>query len=113
MDKPTCIDCGQVHGDAKAGAEAARAAWVEGRAKAAHRRARVLAHPDIAKALTEPPLRYSSPEMWEGHVPPAWIPTKSGWKPNRTATRSALISICERVVARESETAADTNGDAA
>jgi hypothetical protein len=34
------------------------------------RRARVLAHPDLARRLTDPPLRLSDPSRWSGWIPP-------------------------------------------
>ncbi len=43
----------------------------EARAAAAERRRRVLAHPDLAQRLTERPLGFMRPEMWNGYVPPA------------------------------------------
>lgn len=36
----------------------------------AARRARVLAHEDLAQRLTEPPLRLSHPTKWSGWIPP-------------------------------------------
>ncbi len=43
----------------------------EARAAAAERRRRVLAHPDLAQRLTERPLGFPRPEMWNGYIPPA------------------------------------------
>ena len=34
------------------------------------RRERVLAHPDLAEALTRPPLDFPEPGMWNGYIPP-------------------------------------------
>lgn len=104
-----CNDCRGYHGDHVAGMAALRAAEREGIARAAHRRTRVLAYPDIAARLTQPPLRFTVPEMWEGHVPPAWLPTKEGWKPNTSPARTALIDICKAVAEREEQ----QEGDAA
>jgi hypothetical protein len=72
----------------------------EERAKARSRRGRVLAHPDIAKRLTEPPMRYPTPEMWTGYIPPARCGED---KPNRSPIRRQLLDTCQAVVDRERE----------
>lgn len=41
------------------------------------RRARVLAHPDLAQRLTDPPLRLRSPERWSGWIPLRELPQES------------------------------------
>lgn len=63
------------------------------------RRARVLAHPDIAAALTRRPLSYAKPEDWNGYVPP------STWRERRNDSpqRVALIELCNAVAEREQE----------
>lgn len=38
------------------------------------RRDRVLAHPDLAKRLTEPPLGFPDPTDWSGWIPPQTVP---------------------------------------
>ena len=38
------------------------------------RRDRVLAYPDLAKRLTEPPLGFADPTDWTGWIPPATEP---------------------------------------
>ncbi len=43
----------------------------EARRAADERRRRVLAHSDLAQRLTQQPLNFSSPEKWNGYVPPA------------------------------------------
>lgn len=67
------------------------------------RRARVLAHPDIAKRLCDFPLRASTPEMWTGFVPPAEVPTVNGWKRNESPIRRQIIAILKAVEAAENE----------
>lgn len=53
------------------------------------RRELVLRHPEIATRLTQPPLRYSRPEVWNGWVPPfMW-----GEQINNSPRRAALIVI--------------------
>jgi hypothetical protein len=37
------------------------------------RRASVLAHPDLAARLTQPPLNYARPDQWNGYIPPATV----------------------------------------
>lgn len=53
----------------------------------AERRARVLAHPDVAIMLTWPPLSFPSPELWTGYVPPAWGPWGSAVRRQRQGRR--------------------------
>jgi hypothetical protein len=80
----------------------------------AERRARVLAHPDIAKRLTEHPLNYSAPEVWSGFIPPAEIGCclrcGSRDKRNPSPQRRALVAICQAVIDRENQL--DVSGDA-
>lgn len=45
-------------------------AIAERKRESAARRARVLAHPDLAQQLTEPPLRLTNPLCWNRFVPP-------------------------------------------
>lgn len=52
-----------------------RSVWLRRVAAETHRRtqarrARVLAHPDLAARLCEPPLSYARPDQWNGYVPP-------------------------------------------
>ena len=63
-------------------------------------RDRVLRHPDIAKRLCDPPLRYSRPEVWNGYVPP------DTWRErhNDSPQRVALLAIITAAV--EADTAA-------
>jgi hypothetical protein len=41
------------------------------------RRARVLAHPDLAERLTEPPLGLRDPVQWSGWIPPRTMPEQA------------------------------------
>lgn len=43
----------------------------EAQRAAAHRRGLVLRYPDLAAKLTERPLRFTTPEHWNGFIPPA------------------------------------------
>lgn len=62
-------------------------------------RARVLRHPEIAKRLCDPPLRYSHPEAWSGYVPPE---TWQG-KTNNHPARAALLGIITAAVEADKE----------
>lgn len=70
------------------------------REKCAERRARVLAHPDIAKRLTHPPMRYPSPEYWTGYIPG---PKRGDDQPNNSPIRRQLLAIVQAVYEREQE----------
>lgn len=74
--------------------------------KAKERRRRVLAHPDLAKRLCEPPYNLAAPEMWTGFVPPAEVPVATYWRPNNSPIRRQLIDILNAVAER------DQGGDA-
>lgn len=67
------------------------------------RRARVLAHPDIADLLTKPPLKFARPEQWTGYIAPAVIESGRGTVTNTSPRRAALIAICQAVAERERE----------
>lgn len=84
------------------------------------RRDRVLAHPDLAKRLTQPPLSLSQPTKWSGWIPPRLLAedacthcNSSGgdrrcrdWphraRFNDSATRRQLVDIASEAMARES-----------
>lgn len=42
--------------------------------QSALRRESVLKYPDLARALTEPPLGFRRPEEWNGYIPPGAMP---------------------------------------
>ena len=63
-------------------------------------RARVLRHPHIAARLTQPPLGYSRPEVWNGYVPPE---TWQG-RHNNAPQRAALLEIITDAVKADEET---------
>ncbi len=72
----------------------------EARSEAASRRKRVLAHPDLAKLLTERPLGFQRPEQWNGYVPPAtgfWgRVSRPGELPAEVPNNSpAYLALCE------------------
>lgn len=67
------------------------------------RRARVLSHPDIARMLTQFPLRLTNPDKWTGFIPPQEIPTLSGWKRNTSPIRAQLVAIMNAVDERENQ----------
>lgn len=78
----------------------------EARKRCRARRARVLAHPQIAAKLTQPPLRYRDPSFWTGYIPPKIIEGPSGPIENRSPERRALIEICNEVIEAERQAAA-------
>lgn len=72
----------------------------EERAKCQERRARVLAHPDIAAELLKPPFSASNPLFWSGYIPPAYHQGHH----NDSPIRKQLIAICNMVAEREGDT---------
>lgn len=61
------------------------------------RRLRVLAQPDIARRLTQPPLAWTRPENWNGYIPPGtW-----GERLNDAPERAALLAILADVIEAE------------
>lgn len=71
----------------------------EALARSKDRRARVLAHPDLAGTLTKPPLDYARADQWTGYVPPA---TWSG-SMNDSPRRTALVMVCAEALKREGQ----------
>lgn len=63
-------DGDDVGGGRAAVVKAWRSAGARSRQASIERRARVLAHPDLARRLTEPPLALSEPGRWSGWIPP-------------------------------------------
>ncbi|MFB7736231.1 hypothetical protein ACFC08_17960 [Streptomyces sp. NPDC056112] len=62
----------------------------EAQRTAAHRRGLVLRYPDLAAKLTEPPIGHSSPEKWNGYIPPA---TDCTGAMNTARCRPALLAL--------------------
>jgi hypothetical protein len=62
----------------------------EARRAAAHRRGLVLRYPDLAVKLTEHPVNHSSPEKWNGYIPPA---TDCTGAMNTARCRPALLAL--------------------
>lgn len=76
-------------------------------AENARRRAAVLAHPDLAARLTEPPLRFTAPERWTGYIPPAtWGGSRLHDQPNPAPERRALLALVAEAEARTARRAA-------
>jgi hypothetical protein len=78
-------------------------AIAEEREQCSNRRARVLAHPDIAQRLTDRPMSYARPDQWTGYIPPYLV---SGEKVNSSPIRHQLVAICVAVNQREKDIAA-------
>lgn len=69
------------------------------RAECARRRSLVLRYPDLAAKLTEPPLRFTTPEHWNGYIPPAtWNQAL-----NPTPGRAVLLALVEEAEKRQSQ----------
>lgn len=62
----------------------------EAQRNAAHRRGLVLRYPDLAAKLAEPPVGFSSPEKWNGYIPPA---TDCTGAMNTARCRPALLAL--------------------
>jgi hypothetical protein len=69
----------------------------QARHAATYRRALVLRHRDLADALTQPPIGFSSPEKWNGYIPPA---TDCTGAMNTAACRPALLALVAEAEAR-------------
>jgi hypothetical protein len=97
--------------------------WQEARARSKQessaRQARVLAHPDLARRLTDPPLKLSDPGRWSGWIPPKTLaeeackscdggdprPACRGWphrsRLNDSPVRRQLVEIAAEAMRRE------------
>lgn len=76
-----------------------RKAAADERAECAARRARVLAYVDLRARLTQAPLFFSTPDMWNGRLPPAM----HGDQMNTSPRRRALVEISAEALRRERE----------
>lgn len=54
------------------------------------RKRRVLAHPDLAEQLTQPPVKFDRPECWTGYLAPERLPDG---QPNRSPIRAQLAAL--------------------
>lgn len=79
----------------------------EAHQKAANRKARVKAHPDLAERLCAS-LGYVRFDQWNGYVPPKWMADRrpGGWESdtfevNDSPIRAELIAILNEVAQRE------------
>lgn len=79
----------------------------EAKRAAAHRRALVLRHPDLAAQLTQPPIKFSRPEVWNGYIPPA---TDCTGAINTAPSRRVLLEL---VAEAEARAGAEQKGQAA
>ncbi|WP_055406609.1 hypothetical protein [Frankia sp. ACN1ag] len=85
-----------------------RSKLTEAQAACAQRRARVLAHPDLAARLCAPPLGYRSPEGWNGFVPPRLC----GEQLNASVVRRALVDLATEAMRRAAVPEGVADGDA-
>jgi hypothetical protein len=72
----------------------------EAQRAAAHRRGLVLRYPDLAAKLTQPPISHSSPEMWNGYIPPA---TDCTGAINTAPCRPALLALVTEAESRQKQ----------
>lgn len=70
----------------------------QGQRAAAQRRALVLRHPDLADKLTKAPINHSTPDKWNGYIPPA---TDGAGAPNKAPCRPALLALVAEAERRE------------
>lgn len=82
-----------------------RQAHAAAEAEHAERRRLVLAYPDLAQRLTQPPIGYTDPRQWTGYIPPYMIegPTQHGrntWTRNLSPVRVHLVAITREATAR-------------
>lgn len=70
--------------------------------QSAEQRKLILAYPDIAARLCQPPLGYASPDQWTGYVPPAYDRENAmGVTPlNDSPRRAALMELLEAAAER-------------
>jgi len=59
----------------------------------------VLAHPDLAERLTQPPLGYAQPSQWNGFVPPELFNNQI----NDSPRRAALVAVVDEALARSEQ----------
>lgn len=69
--------------------------------RTADRKAAVLAHPDLAERLTQPPLNFARPDQWNGGIPPETV----GGTRNDSDRRAALVEITEEALRRNQSAA--------
>lgn len=97
-----------------------RQAVAKSKRESAARRARVLAHPDLARRLTDAPLGLSDPARWSGWIPPRTLaeeacvycqsgkgnPACRGWphraRVNDSPVRRQFVDIAAEAMRRES-----------
>jgi hypothetical protein len=75
----------------------------EAKTRTAANRAAVLAHPDLAQKLTEPPLGYAVAEQWNGGVPSATFNGSHNDSPRRTALLDLLAEAERRNPTRKED----------
>lgn len=77
-----------------------RATDAEARDQCAERVALVRQYDDLAKRLTQPPLRFARPEQWNGYLPPRMTPVAGGFAYNDSPKRVHLVALVREAVAR-------------
>lgn len=74
----------------------------QGLAAARYNRELVLRYPDIAKRLTEPPLKLAEPRQWTGYAPGPYLPedVHGRTRPNPSPVRVQLLEILHAAAER-------------
>jgi len=72
------------------------AARAEAGAACRERRAAVLAHPDLAARLCQPPIGYARPDQWNGYIPPATWREQHNDSPRRAALEVLYLEALHR-----------------
>ncbi|GAA0637547.1 hypothetical protein GCM10009535_12440 [Streptomyces thermocarboxydovorans] len=72
----------------------------EAQRAAAYRRSLVLRYPDLAAKLTQPPIGHTSPQMWNGYIPPA---TDCRGAINTAPCRPALLELVAEAERRQQQ----------
>jgi hypothetical protein len=60
----------------------------------------VLKHPDLADRLTAWPVSHTTPQIWNGYIPPLMTCAEGGVH-NASPRRAALIEICADAMERD------------
>jgi hypothetical protein len=69
------------------------------------RRDLVLAHPQIARKLCDPPYSLKTPEQWTGYIPAADTETPGAPRPNDSPIRAQLLAILDQAAAADDQRA--------
>ena len=94
-----------------------RAAAAAKQAECARNRDLILRHGDLAKRLSEPPLRCNDPRTWSGYIPGNLTPEDAHGRvaintsPIRAQLLELLVEACERADAQQAPAGAPQTAD--